>query len=122
MADHLTDIASSDRHTVKPWFNGRIDVAPPVNDFTARGFPLIGGRLDYLDRRPVAALVYRRSQHVINLFVWPAGGDAPAQAGPASLNGFNMRQWTDGSMRFWAVSDLNAADLAAFEGIVREQN
>jgi anti-sigma factor RsiW len=122
MADHLTDIASSDRHTVKPWFNGRIDVAPPVNDFTARGFPLIGGRLDYLDRRPVAALVYRHRQHVINLFVWPAGGDLPMQATPASLNGFNMRQWTDGTMRFWAVSDLNAADLETFERIVREQN
>jgi anti-sigma factor (TIGR02949 family) len=121
MADHLTDVASSDRHTVKPWFNGRIDVAPPVNDFTAQGFQLIGGRLDYLDRRPVAALVYRRSQHVINLFIWPAGGGAPIQA-PASLNGYNIRQWTDGTMRFWAVSDVNATDLATFEQIVRAQN
>jgi mycothiol system anti-sigma-R factor len=121
MADHLTDVASSDQHTVKPWFNGRIDLAPPVVDLAAQGFPLVGGRLDYLNRRAVAALVYKRRQHVINLFVMPAdGGVVPAKAA-ASLNGYNLRHWRAGALRFWAVSDLSAAELADFERLVRVQ-
>ncbi len=107
---HLTDVLSSDQHTVKPWFDGRIDYAPPVRDFAAAGFPLVGGRLDYLDGRPVAALVYRRGAHLIDLYVWPGGG----VAGNASRDGYNIVRWAQDGMRFQAVSDVEAAQLAAF--------
>jgi anti-sigma factor RsiW len=121
MADHLTDVASSDQHTVKPLFNGRIDLSPPVVDLAAQGYPLVGGRLDYLNKRPVAALVYKRHQHVINLFVMPAeGGTVPSKAA-VNLNGYNLRHWREGALRFWAVSDLNAAELDEFERLVRAQ-
>ena len=121
MADHLTDVASSDQHTVKPWFHGRLDYAPPVDDLAAQGFPLIGGRLDYLDNRPVAALVYRHAQHPINLYVFPATG--PDGAAAASVeNGYNVLHWTEGGMTYWAVSDLEAAKLKEFEALLRRQN
>ncbi len=116
MGDRLTDIASSDQHTVAPWFNGRLDIAPPVVDLTTSGFPLVGGRLDYIERRPAAALVYRHRQHVINLFIWPA--EAPAPVAVLSRQGYNIRAWTAGGMQFWAISDLNAADLVAFERLL----
>jgi anti-sigma factor RsiW len=117
LGDHLTDVASSDQHTVKPWFGGKLDLSPPVVDLTSQGFPLVGGRLDYLDRRPVAALVYRHSQHVINLFVWPEkAGPLPAAA-PASLQGYHLRHWQQGDLTFWAVSDVNPADLENFQRI-----
>ena len=122
MADHLTDVPSSDQHTVKPWFNGRIDLSPPVADLKAEGYPLIGGRLDYLNKRPVAALVYKRHQHVINLFVMPAEGGVVPPKASASLNGYNLRHWREGALRFWAVSDLNAAELEEFERLVRAQS
>jgi len=103
---------------VKPWFDGRIDYAPPVRDFSSAGFPLVGGRLDYLGGRPVAALVYRRDKHLIDLFVWPAEGvSAPAAS---TTNGYNAVAWTGGGMRFRAVSDLNATELAQFAGLWRE--
>ncbi|MBI3451283.1 MAG: anti-sigma factor [Rhodospirillales bacterium] len=121
MVEHLTDVASSDQHTVKPWFAGRLDLSPPVRDLTVFGYPLVGGRLDYLDGRPVAALVYRHRQHPINLFVWPAGGSAGVFA-PAVRQGYNLRSWRDGGITFWAVSDLNPADLEKFELIVRSQS
>jgi anti-sigma factor RsiW len=110
--NHLTDVLSEDRHTVKPWFDGRIDYAPPVRDLAAQGFPLVGGRLDYLAGRTVAALVYRRDRHLIDLYVWPQP-DAP---GPRarSAEGYNLLTWAEGGMRLVAVSDLNAADLARF--------
>jgi anti-sigma factor RsiW len=114
-AEHLTDVLSSDRHTVKPWFNGRIDLAPPVVDLTAQGFRLIGGRLDYIDGKPVAALVYRRRVHVINLFVMQ--GQGPALLSPAldTFQGFNILRWTDHGLNLLAVSDLNRDELKEFQ-------
>jgi anti-sigma factor RsiW len=106
---HLTDVLSSDQHTVKPWFDGRIDYAPPVRDFAASGFPLIGGRLDYIGQRPVAALVYRYGKHDIDVFVWPSPS-AP-NVSLQSRNGYNVVSWSTGGMTFHAVSDLNAAEL-----------
>lgn len=120
MAEHLTDVASSDRHTVKPWFNGRVDLSPPVRDLTGEGFPLIGGRLDYVDRRAVAVLIYKRQQHVINLFVLPA--QTPSRTAPAAHRGYNLRRWMDAGREFWAVSDVNSGDLARFEQVVRAAN
>ena len=113
-AGHLTDVLSTDQHTVKPWFNGRLDVAPPVIDLAALGFTLIGGRLDYVDARPIGAIVYRRRLHVINLFVaQPASTEARA-AGTETFQGFNIRSWSEGGLNYWAVSDLAADELAEF--------
>ena len=110
---HLTDVISTDQHTVKPWFDGRLDYAPPVRDFAAQGFPLAGGRLDYLDKQPVAALVYRRDLHLIDLYVWPAAGaDEPLTQGQQA--GYNYVRWRRSGMVFWAVSDVEASQLLAF--------
>jgi anti-sigma factor RsiW len=110
---HLTDIASSEHHTVKPWFAGKLDFSPPVADLATEGFPLIGGRLDYLAERPVAALVYGRRQHLINLFVWPS---RESSAGPAmdSRRGYQAVHGAAGGMAYWAVADLNPAELSQF--------
>jgi anti-sigma factor RsiW len=113
-AGHLTDVVSTDQHTVKPWFNGRIDVAPPVIDLTAQGFTLIGGRLDYVDARPVGAVVYRRRQHVINLFVAQTSIMERRAARTDNLQGFNVRRWSERGLNFWAVSDLAKDELADF--------
>lgn len=115
LTGHLTDVATSDQHTVKPWLSGRLDFSPPVMDLTTAGFPLIGGRLDYLDNRPVAALVYRRDRHLINLFVWPdpkSGRTRPTQA--LSKQGYHVLHWRDAGMTFWAISDLNPAEIKVF--------
>lgn len=113
---HLTDVLSTDQHTVKPWFDGRIDFAPPVRDLAQQGFALIGGRLDFLGDRPVAALVYRRDKHLIDLFVSPApsASGTSAAAGFRERQGYNVVAWSEDGMVFQAVSDLAAADLAVF--------
>lgn len=118
LADHLSDVASNDQHTVKPWFTGLLDFSPWVGDLADEGFPLVGGRLDYLDGRSVAALVYSRRKHVINLFVWPTShGDTGATV--EQSKGFQSVHWTENGMTWWAISDLNANDLAEFGRLVR---
>lgn len=113
-AGHLTDVISTDQHTVKPWFNGRLDVSPPVIDLTAQGFTLIGGRLDYVDARAIGAVVYRRRQHVINLFVSQTASTERRAAKTETIQGFNIRHWSDRGLNYWAVSDLARDELAEF--------
>ena len=114
MANHEMDVASSDQHTVKPWFDGKLDFSPPVKDLAAQGFPLIGGRLDFLDQRAVAALVFHRAKHVINVFIWPTTERDSRPAVLAPINGYNLIHWSRGGMTFWAVSDLNEKELMEF--------
>jgi len=116
---HLSDVASSDKHTVKPWFDGKIDYSPPVRDFAAEGFPLVGGRLDYINGHTVAALVYRCRLHSINVFIWPARSSAILLPGSTSLRGFNVKSWQDDGMEFWAVSDAQPEDLQTIERLLR---
>jgi anti-sigma factor RsiW len=112
-AGHLTDVVSTDQHTVKPWFNGRLDVVPPVIDLTAQGFMLIGGRLDYVDGRALGAVVYKRRSHVINLFV-AQGANAERRTKTETVQGFNIRRWSERGLNYWAVSDLAADELTEF--------
>jgi anti-sigma factor RsiW len=114
MGAHLFDVRSTDQHTVKPWFLGKLDFSPSVVDLAPLGFPLVGGRLDYLAGRPVAALVYQRRQHTINVFIWPAADTAGALTDARSVRGFQVRHWTRDAMAFWAVSDLNDLELDQF--------
>ena len=111
LADHLLDVPSSDQHTVQPWFRGRLDYAPVVEDISAHGFVLAGGRLDYLDGRPVAALVYQRQQHVVNVFVWPAPGEKDRPPAARLVDGFHLVGWRANGMNWWAISDLDAVEL-----------
>jgi anti-sigma factor RsiW len=114
MASHVLDVVSTDQHTVKPWFNGKLDFSPPVKDLAAQEFPLIGGRLDYLNGRSVAALVFHRNKHVINLFIWPVNEKNSKPVVAASIQGYNVIHWTNAEMTFWAVSDLNGKELLEF--------
>lgn len=116
MANHLTDVASSDQHTVKPWFTGKLDFSPPVFDLAPQGFPLVGGRLDYLAGRTVAALAYRHHQHVLNLFVWPekSGSLVSSPLHMSVRQGYQLASWSEGGFRYEAVSDLNVEELAQF--------
>ena len=117
LQDSPIQVASSDAHTVKPWFAGRIDFSPEVKDLAADGFPLLGGRLDYVGGRRVGAVVYKRRLHTISVFMWPtAKPDAPAQA--MTRNGYNLVSWNRHGLTYWAVSDLNAGDLAQLVGLL----
>jgi len=115
MADHLTDVASSDQHTVKPWLDVKRDFAAPVVDLSSDGFPLIGGRLDYLDNHSVAALVYQRSKHFINLFIWPTTPADSKEQKMVEREGYHLVHWADGDFTYWAVSDVSVGDLQTFQ-------
>jgi anti-sigma factor RsiW len=118
MPGHLSDVVSSDQHTVKPWFNGKLDFSPPVHDFSGRGYPLLGGRLDYLHGRPVAALVYGRRQHLINVFLWPAAGPVGGGA-PLVRQGYHLLHWTTPEYTYWVASDLGLSELTDFAGLLQ---
>jgi anti-sigma factor RsiW len=118
LGTHLVDVPSSDQHTVKPWFAGKLDFSPDVKDLEAQGFPLVGGRIEYVDGKRVAALVYHRRQHVINLFIWPDASSSEVDA-RISHNGYNILHWTAGPMTYWAVSDVSTADLEKFRSLYR---
>jgi anti-sigma factor RsiW len=120
LATHLVDVASSDQHTVKPWFDGKIDFAPAVRDLASDGFPLAGGRLDYLDGKTVVALVYQRNKHPINLFISPASGNRDTAPALITRRGYSLFHWTRGEMEYWAVSDLNQTELRQFSDLVAQ--
>lgn len=119
MVGHLQDVASSDHHTVKPWFTGKLDFSPPVADLATQGYPLTGGRLDYIDQRSVAALAYRHGAHTINLFIWPDASAKKIAPRLEARRGYNLVHWADGAMNYWAVSDLNADELKNFAQLLQ---
>ena len=119
MPNHLMDVPSSDSHTVKPWFNGKVDFSPPVKDLKADGFTLVGGRLDYLQDRTVAALVYQRRKHLINVFLWPSSR-ADSGVTAETRQGYNLLHWTRSGFEYWAVSDLNLQELGEFGRLLQE--
>jgi anti-sigma factor RsiW len=121
MVNHLADVPSTDEHTVKPWFNGKLDFSPPVDDLAKQGFPLIGGRLDYLNSRPVAALVYQSNKHVINVFIWPSNKTRQTSESIKAQQGYNVIRWTRSGMNFWVVSDLERNQLEKFVATLKGQ-
>lgn len=119
LPSHMLDVKSSDQHTVKPWFNGKVDVVPEVKDLATQGFPLSGGRLEYLEDRPAAALVYGRAQHVINVFIWKTTEkDRPPEL--LQRQGYHLIRWTENERMFWVISDLNAKELQQFSELLRQ--
>jgi anti-sigma factor RsiW len=116
--DHLSDVASSDQHTVKPWFNGKLDYAPPVARLESEGYPLVGGRLDYLEGRAVAVLIYRHNRHPINLYIWPSDNHETAPL-MMTYHGYHLVTWRADGMAYWAVSDLAPNELKNFAQLVR---
>jgi anti-sigma factor RsiW len=118
---HLMDVVSTDQHTVKPWFSGKVDYSPPVKDLAAEGFPLVGGRLDYLDGHSAAALVYMRQKHIINLLIWPSSAPAQVPRQAATYKGYHLVNWAESGMSFWAVSDLNQKELLEFAEAFRSK-
>jgi anti-sigma factor RsiW len=118
-ADHLTDVATTDQHAVKPWLSARLDVSPPVRELRDQGFPLVGGRLEYVDGHQAAAVVYTRAKHVINLFAWAsAGKDEPFN--DETRQGFNVVTWRRAGIKYYAVSDVEADQLAMFARLVAQ--
>ena len=122
LASHLTDVATSNQHVVKPWFNGKVDFAPPVPELADQGFPLVGGRLDYIEGRVAPAIVYRRRLHTVNLFVWPAGDAASPIDHSARRDGYSLVEWTQGGLRFWAVSDIDLVELKQFRRLFADRS
>jgi anti-sigma factor RsiW len=112
-------VISSDQHTVKPWFNGKVDFSPPVKDLADKGYPLVGGRVDYFGDRKVAVLVYQRHKHVINLLVWPAAADTGEASRDLTRQGYHLVHWTDGGLTYWAISDVNEKELQEFVELIR---
>jgi anti-sigma factor RsiW len=117
LASHLTDIATSNQHVVRPWFNGKVDVAPPAPELKDQGYPLVGGRLDYIDGRVAPAIVYRRQLHTVNLFVQPAEGRLFNGDRTARRDGYSLVEWTSGGLRYSAVSDIEMRDLQQFKRV-----
>jgi anti-sigma factor RsiW len=120
MPGHLTDVLSSDQHTVKPWFNGKLDFSPPVYDFADGGFPLVGGRLEYVEGRPVAALAYRRRQHVINVLLWPAERGRTDGPRATTRQGYHLLHWVTPAYAYWVASDLGLRELRDFEALLQQ--
>jgi anti-sigma factor RsiW len=118
MPGHLTDVLSSDKHTVKPWFEGKLDFAPDVKDFTAQGFPLVGGRLDYVNDRTVAALVYQHNKHLINVFLWPTTNATGAAPEMKSYHGYNVISFNANGFRYNLVSDMDQTELKGLAGLL----
>lgn len=118
MVNHLADVPSTDQHTVKPWFNGKINFSPKVQDFNDKGFPLVGGRLDYMENQTVSVLVYKRRQHIINVFNLP--NSAELRPVTSQKRGFNLIHWAADGMEYWVVSDLNAGELQEFASLLRQ--
>ena len=121
MANHLTDVPSSDQHTVKPWLDAKLDFAAPVVDLSGEGFPLIGGRLDYLDNHPVAALIYQRRKHFINLFIWPTAAGTTETKKTMTRQGYHLLHWVDPDFNYWAVSDVASTDLRDFANLFEDR-